>query len=148
MPTLLSHNDLKISYAEYGALIATRTMIACGALKFMPRCVPQANVHGINMGVTCSVSECGSVGCIGGNMGLLMGMAPDKASHYVLSMPERRSLHPLFFPHHDAVAADSYGIYEDITATQVLAAVDNFLTTGRPKWATVLRLQDENKDKE
>ena len=123
MAKLLSHEELGISFAEYGALIATRTMLACGVLVHGKTVVPHE--HHFNMAVLCKVGgNCGTLSCIGGTMALIMGYDQRRAADYIVR--SKGELENLFFP--------SRPLYRDLTTKQALAAIDNYLTTGQAQW--------------
>jgi len=133
MAKALSHDKLGITFAEHGALIGTRYMLAGGILKHTPGVfgVGHGNKHSFNMSISCDVVGCGSVSCIGGTMAMIMGMRdPYDAEHYVCNA--WGELGKLFYPNHPSVS-----MY-DITVEQSIRAIDNFLTTGRAKWHKVL----------
>lgn len=136
---LHKHEKLGITFAQLGALLGTRALIAEGYMKHTTTTsyLPVDTVHYINMGVGhCSIGECGSVGCIGGTMALLLGVVgPDRVvgKPYTFStfMDHHATLRPLFHPpgHRD---------YGKITKTQMLQAIDNFLKDGKPRWEKIL----------
>ena len=133
MATALSHDKLGITFAEHGALIGTRYMLAAGILKHTPHMlgVDHGNKHGFNMGVCCDVVGCGSVSCIGGTMAMIMGMRERiRATHYVSYA--RGELGKLFYRGYQNVNM------HNITVEQSIRAIDNFLTTGRAQWHKVL----------
>lgn len=83
------------------------------------------------MRITCKTNdECGSVGCIGGTMGLIMGKNAEDSHYYVQNA--RGNLRNLFFPPRSSAE------YEAITAKQMLQAINNFLDTGNADWKAVL----------
>jgi hypothetical protein len=84
------------------------------------------------MDIPCNANECGSVGCIGGTMGLLMGMSEDEAKGYVYRAEDDSTpFKELFFP--------TIGTgYANITGEQIIMAIDNFLVDGKPRWQSVL----------
>jgi hypothetical protein len=80
-----------------------------------------------NMSNWATSQTCGTVGCIGGWM-----EAQLKAPRYSWDWPE--TLHPLFHP---LVEGNEW---ERITPKKAARAIDNFIETGDPQWAKVLKL--------
>jgi hypothetical protein len=135
-----SHTALKISFTEWLALIGVRVMLDCGAIKMVPevgsmwRALKYLDEHDgahvFNMGNSMQKSHCGTVGCIGGYMGEMVGMEGHEYvnRHDSRDQPSRRSpLTPLFFPPINLS-------WQNITAEQAVHAIDTFLTTGKPEW--------------
>lgn len=139
------HERRKVTFRELGALYAVRGMIADGAMTHCAGAYP-CNEHIINMSISYGKNgDCGTVSCIGGTMALIMGL--DDPGWYVartnraydifdtmLGGGARRSnsLGGLFFPPIEGP------IYYKITAKQMLAAIDNWLATGRAGWKKIL----------
>lgn len=145
---MLSSEDLKLTEEEYAALLKTREQIASG-------CVIHQNASpghevpediegaGFNMATTGMSHSCGSIACIGGwmriNMALDRGLIESPlswigtklAQDYVYSK-ETTPIGRLFFP--SEIRADSWW---DITPEQAVQAIDNFLETGKPRWAKI-----------
>lgn len=141
-----NHSKLKLSFAEFGALLGTRTLLANNAVvdaKGSQR--TDEKTHKFNMEVACKVSGCGSVACIGGTMAQIMGMEPDEAVSYVhLRDPHENGQIPisrLFFP------PQEYD-FGKITPAHAVKAIDNFLATGKPLWNKVLPKSILEKDDE
>lgn len=127
------HHTLKITFAEWLALIGVRNAMASGGITHdangQSSVVP--NEHTFNMNCTGKVYNCGSVACIGGYMAMAMGVGgADEISDYVYG---RERLRTLFFP------SKCGHIYEKITPKHAIKAIDNFLTSGAPKWRDVLK---------
>lgn len=142
------HEKLGITFQELGALLGTRALIVSGALVHdgTKRCDP--GVHKINMNCACDVYECGSVHCIGGTMGLLMGKDQWETDTYVRKSRYESPLGDLFYPPVPdnrsltvgAAAEPSGGaFYLTITPDKMLAAIDNFLENGKPRWKSLFR---------
>ena len=147
---ILSHEKLKISFKEWLALIAIRAALESGAIEhnrdagkwgsggtqFLTK---NPGVHVFNMANCMSEANCGTVGCIGGYMGTVMFDKVEEADSFVRAADPswfRRNARftDLFYP----PRGPSDVAYETITAAQAVRAIDNFLTTGKPKWAEVL----------
>lgn len=128
------HEELGLTFAEYGALLGTRAMLERGTLEYEAgRDWVEGNKHLFCMNRACRVKGCGTVSCIGGTMALIMGMDQDEATAYVNKVADgilREALRCLFFPR-------GYN-YEAVTPDQAVQAIDNYLRTGRPQWASVL----------
>lgn len=149
-----SHEKLGISFAEYGALLGTRAMLAAKVIEHGTQLQP--NKHLFDMGTACTMERCGSVTCIGGTMGLIMFDSPTKAQEFVdaafCDVHAVRAAPPsiwseLFFP--GIVSLGQKGKwkgrytlnYERITPKQAILAIDNFLSgkTKRPWPKAVLK---------
>jgi hypothetical protein len=147
------HERRGVSFAELGAVFAVQSMLKAGVLVYEKIDADHApGAHIINMRRACEpVKHCGSLACIGGTMGLFLGLPTEAAKAYVGGQDEgddvRRldlyhltygstlrspSLRTLFYP------PDCYA-YDTITKAQMLAAIANWLDTGQLKWRTVLK---------
>jgi hypothetical protein len=125
------HEKRGISFAELGALLGVRTLLANGLLAHVPYRNHGRSGHRFNMAVACSTNDqCGSVQCIGGAMGVIMGYDKDGAVRYVENASG--GLSKLFFPPQDYR-------YVAIEPKQAIKAIDNFLKVGKPLWEKVLR---------
>lgn len=115
------HERLDITFAEYGALLAVREMLKAGVLLHRPtKYTPAAHVF--NMGISCTTNDhCGSVGCIGGTMGLVMGLDAGDAAQFVYSASNNTRLRRLFFPNMSSAR------YRHITPKNAVRAINNFL---------------------
>jgi hypothetical protein len=144
---ILSHEKLKITFQEYGALLGVRAMLQVGILEdTLDVCglYFKSNKHHFNMDSIGGVKGCGSVGCIGGNMAIIMNpylgneyvdseyinVNSEYVSEYVTTN-RSESLSKLFYP------PRKYD-YNLITSKMALKAIDNFLTTKKPHWEKVL----------
>jgi len=147
MAKALSHEELGITFAEYGALIGTRYMLAGGVIKHksiksIPRSVDPHVIpykkHVFNMGIACKIAGCGSVSCIGGTMAMIMGITDaDKTEDYVAC--RTGGLARLFYPAKSDATTLLQGVrYNDISVQEAIQAIDNFLTTGDAQWDKVL----------
>lgn len=84
--------------------------------------------------------ECGSVHCIGGGMGIKMGLTLIEADHYVRYMDKDVPLFPLLYPGSNEEGGDDQYDYNKITPKQAIQAIDNFIATGKPNWASIPRM--------
>lgn len=128
----LTAKKLKISFAEYGALIAVRTMLAQGIIQWA-RYDHGRNDHVFNMAYVCVDNGCGSIGCIGGTMALLMRVNP--RDYMIRRHP--LGLRVLFYP--DTESPSVVFDYDLIQPMQAVKAIDNYLLTGKPRWRDVLK---------
>ena len=122
-----SHEKLGISFAEYGALLGTRAMLANKALTYVYvrendmgeydyEEKLDENRHKFTMGCILESKGCGTVGCIGGHMGLILG----KAHIDDYTADTDNVLNALFYPPH------RYN-YDKITADYAVKAIDRFM---------------------
>jgi hypothetical protein len=110
--------------------------------------------HTFRMNTACEANgHCGTVGCIGGNMGLIMGKdiigaqqyvgrcrdASDTSSDMIGIAVKSPALHTLFYP-------PNWVNYRTITPAQAIKAIDNWLKTGRPNWSKVLTKRNRERD--
>lgn len=139
------HERRKITFQELGALMATRAMLAAGLLEKITKLeairAPSTRAHQFNMGISCEVHGCGSVSCIGGTMGLIMGVKSPMsyvgargqsgtgANGYAI---RSCSLEKLFYP-------PNHLNWDKITPDVAVKAIDNWLKTGRAGWSGLLR---------
>lgn len=147
--TLHKHEKIGITFAQFGALLGLRELLKRGYVHYKKAVPPGPGLgadyellaekagseHIINMGVGCRGNEhCGSVGCIGGTMGLLMGMNADHADQFV-GGADKGPLRKLFYPPRPSD-------YNSITGKQVVRAIDNFIKyDGDPEWDKILTLK-------
>lgn len=133
------HERRRVTFAELGALYGVLGMIDAG--EFVPRNndVPVPGQHVFDMGCAMTPNgHCGTIGCIGGHMGVIMGKSFGEATTYVggqLFGPSGQhspALHPLFFP------SLSFEKWDKITPRKAGKAIRNFLKDGKPRWAAVL----------
>ncbi len=131
-----NHSKLGLSFAEFGALLGTRTMLANNAV-VDAKGVHETDekTHKFNMSVPCNARRCGSVACIGGTMAQIMGMDAIDASSYVYEREpgtaKETPISRLFYP------PEKYD-FDKITPAHAVKAIDNFLATGKPNWTKIL----------
>lgn len=127
------HERRGLSFAEYGALLGVRELLASGQMAHTKRDSVAGSQHLFNMGVTCNANEgCGSVQCIGGAMALIMGMGDLDARRFVGGRRDQAGLGELFYP------PTKYA-FRLIEPQQAVQAIDNFRKYGKPRWETILR---------
>lgn len=110
-----------ITFQELGALLGTREMLVRKILSGQGERI-------FDMGTYCSHRECGTASCIGGTMAIIMNEVPGDYGQNTKSQP----LHILFHP------PKAY-VWPSVTAKQSIAAIDNWLKTGNPKWEKILK---------
>lgn len=142
---VLPHTKLGITFIELGALLGTHALMTSKVIHHDPKAdngpIPTDD-HTFNMGISCRTQGCGSVSCIGGTMGLIMGMNQHDASRYVnytkdggiytLTDNERHHsprLKTLFMPH--IIDSDCWPL---LSTRVVLKVIEHFLATGRVAW--------------
>lgn len=127
------HEQRSISFVELGALLGVREMLKRDLLEFdgdKSNC--PVNQHKFHMGTTMKVNqECGSVGCIGGMMGMLMGKSTFDSTSYV-NASRRMPIGNLFFPPENEN-------WDKATPAKAVEAIDNWLDTGLAQWSKLLR---------
>jgi hypothetical protein len=136
------HKELRLSYAELGALLGTREMLRTKTLKDAHgRSFADDDEHLFNMGDACVIYVCGSVACIGGTMAQIMGKNASEAMRYVASSSGK--LRELFFPKPPKGSVHDLD-YDKIKPTEAVVAIDNFLKD-KVSWSkTVLeRIKDK-----
>ena len=82
--------NLPITFAELGALLGTEQLLKNKLIKHATYQIPRGDAHEFNMDVTCRVSGCASVSCIGGTMAQIMGLNASDATYYVRYKSERQ----------------------------------------------------------
>lgn len=121
-----THNELKITFAEYSALFGVQAMLKAGVLKHTANAfnvVP--GKHLFNMAQWRKEAHCGSVQCIGGSMEAMLGRG-------VIST---RGLSDLFNVHSATISGSA--MYR-ITPAHAVKAIENYLRTGKAHWNKVL----------
>lgn len=136
------HQRRRITFAELGALYGTLGMLQAGELTYHEapasyETLPRGSKHLFNMRVSCRIEGCGSIGCIGGAMAMIMGLDADKAVDYVGGGITQHGDHSpalslLFFPPDDMD-------WDDIKPRHAIKAIKNFLDYGKPLWAQVMK---------
>ncbi len=139
------HEKRGISFVELGAMLGVRELLKQGLMEFT------GSAHGMIGGqhefhMACTIQEdgdCGSIGCIGGTMGMLMGMGRNQAHNYVMShhsddyMAGRKPGDPkspltnLFYP-------PMSRNWNKATPAKAIQAIDNWLKTGKANWLKLL----------
>jgi len=129
------HERRKITFQEYAALLATRAMLVNATLAWTNSPRPVPGCHLFNMHTKGGATHCGTVGCIGGTMAMVMGKDP---SDYVFDHVGEdlgwrlradtcsKSLSNLFYPVGDE--------WDWIKPKVAVKAIDNWLRTGKPGW--------------
>lgn len=112
--------ELGITERELEALIKTRCLLT-GDL-------PDGNVF--NMGTTVVKKECGTAACIGGWMGIAMGLSSAGHIDDYICEDRSESLRALFFPRDILV-----GLWSSISQETAIDVIDYFLETGEVCWA-------------
>jgi hypothetical protein len=145
------HEKLGIRFAELGALYGVRAMLIAKDLIPKKTIEVCSNTHSFNMSTAGEVKECGSVGCIGGNMAIIMGITSfgDVAAYvhnhqylrkYLPTECCSEALTSLFFPDANTRGSESAQIpieWSDFTVKQTLQAIDNFLAGKKRPWAGI-----------
>lgn len=132
------HEIRQVKFVELGAVLAVREMVKRGLITIDQEESIDLNnkMHILDMHNPMTKTECGSVGCIGGYMGLLQGLP--YPYHYVMECGKFVSskdaaspaLHDLFYP-----PVNSWYF----TAKELIQAIDNWLENGRPRWEQIIR---------
>jgi hypothetical protein len=142
MREVLAHERLRISREEFDALMWVREELASGRLRHV---YPDGRYgeHGVgafNMAEWSDAdSDCGTVCCVGGWMSKKMQLS----NWQEVKLSSNKVLAPLFFPNYleapqyvEMLAAKK--VWLDITPTQAVQAIDNFVENGDPRWAEIL----------
>lgn len=131
----LSPSKLGLTDRQFAALLGTRALLASGVLKHEPN-LNSNDVEGkvFNMAWWnenfCHVEGgCGTARCIGGTMDWLLG-----EDSYLFDHPSDALISKLFLP--DELKGFQW---EDLTNDHAVAAIDNFLYYGKPKWKQVVK---------
>jgi hypothetical protein len=142
-PTKALHEVREITFREHLAVLAVRHALETGVLDMHPVLHPDDvnafdNKHTFHMSCSMDKAHCGSVGCIGGYMALVMGVnsrsyVTDHIKWGHMAEPEAcsPSLTPLFFP---PLGRD----WPSATPKVAVKAIDNWLKDGNPRWGDLL----------
>lgn len=124
--------ELKLSDAEFNALVTVLGMLERGELKHIPSHVweNEEKVEGdspiyFNMDQWHSTYECGTVCCIGGSAEFF-----GEVSFFEGGDRDNDDLDELFYP-------DIDGSYESISAEHAAQALRSYLTTGKANWSVI-----------
>lgn len=142
------HEERGVTLAEFIALLGVRNMLATGLISHSTSKFACAHKHTFNMETQGEVHECGSVGCIGGYMALVLGkVTPEDQQRVNRGMARyvgngisngshSPSLRELFFPY--AIDKRLYPVpFERFTPFMAVDAIDNWINTGKPNWQAV-----------
>jgi hypothetical protein len=126
-----SYKELGITFQEFGALLGVRCMLANKSLVHIDTVKQKGKEdHVFNLAKGCGLDwerGCGTVGCIGGTMALIMGKSTSAANDYVYSRESHPTLGPLFFPNAAHMRAEGELDYRRATPEITIEAIDNFL---------------------
>ena len=134
--------QLGITAKEYEALLKVRDLLSKREVLFnMSAIISDKKYH---HGYGKDVHNCGTVGCIGGWMAVIMRnkldnfdfnkvkcSAIDSVIDYVVDK-HSQSLHKLFYPALVNIE------WSEITPSQAICAIDNFMNTGDPDWLSIV----------
>ncbi len=129
------HEKLGISFRELGALLGTRELLRRGLLEVDRKYAGfEPNKHKFNMRCGMVEGDCGTVGCIGGTMYLLMNNKANFARPYYYDPmgyvdSVKGALHELFYP--PFIARDDG---RTATVRQAIKAIDNYLAGSKKPW--------------
>lgn len=133
-----THQDLRITLSQLGALYGVRGLLAnkqvtmhrvtddkATTLSAAQACVGSKHLFHMSQ-IFDENQHCGSIGCIGGYMGNILG-----DGSLVCHQEPGDAFYELFYP---------YGVkdWNKITPQHAIKAIDNFLATGKPIWNKVV----------
>lgn len=137
------HEKRGVTFQELGILYGVRTMLDMGLMGHAAWNKNTGNVvridpnkHDFNMQLACAHRDCGTVTCIGGAMGLLMGIDPGYSIQSYVDHKRSASLQCLFYP-------DTNLEWQAATPEVAVMAIDNWLKDGNPRWAKLLPKKDD-----
>lgn len=135
------HEKLGLTLAEYGALLAVRTLLHNGDIVQTHAEVAEDGAHGFNMSVIWDTApHDGTLGDIAGYMGYIMGMSPAQVRGWaLLHAPTNQwsgslrdePLAKLLYP------PPGYA-WDHIGASHTVVAIHSFLEYGEPRWELIL----------
>lgn len=123
--------ELKISQGALDALIWLRSELAAGRLKHGTE-IDYSDFYqqGLPAAINMARWNCGTIGCIG-------GFCETRYSYFKYEMNNHKELYNLCFP----LLLEGKGILFDwakITVPQIIAAIDNYGTTGDSDWRSII----------
>lgn len=136
-----THVQLGLRYATYVALLGVRELLKTRIVTHNPNVTgargSALNHHKqdqnlplrFNMRHVASRADCGTVGCIGGHIALVLGVS--HPSIFVENAPP--ALYELFYP--EIVSSSDWN---NITEKMAVKAINNYLYTGRAQWHKVV----------
>lgn len=138
-----SHEKLGLTFRELGALLAVRQMLATGVLKYHAWGYYDSwgaydkmedGCHMFNMAEPLTKAHCGSIGCVAGNMALILGEdvgAVLRKGRGYDGRTENSNIAELFFPGHTRLVKPDWKTCREKVAVR---AIDQFLAGKRPDW--------------
>lgn len=147
----VDHEALGITFQELGALLGVRGMLESGALTHIATHkashygvsrVVSPTAHEFNMRHTLLTQGCGTLGCIGGAMALIMNRKP---TDYVDALASERghqmcsvSLVNLLYPDKGIAGIVDANEWDRITPKVAVMAIDRFLAGKRILWRSLV----------
>jgi len=95
-------------------------------------------VDRFNMSYWRTEAACGTVGCIGGTAEVVGGLKMWSLSECAGAMGDTSGLYNLFYPH-ELDTPDGDDDWGKITPKHAVKALQNYLTSGKPKWLEVMK---------
>jgi hypothetical protein len=152
--TYLTATKLGIKEAELEALVEVQRGLASGELiEVAPDVARRAsgNISDDGLYVLREIKEktgkrsfcmlmtmnCGTVGCIGGWLGIQLGMDKDEASGFVMGTSRLSPFYELFYPHEIDQNTPQISRWKKITPKMAVMAIENFRILGKPCWVAV-----------
>lgn len=140
------HERLGISFQELGALLATRSLLESGtvthvAMGFCSHSKPYVDPHehGFSMRFAMQEQGCGTLGCIGGTMAMIMGKEPARYTESgggpTGSMHNYGPMRNLFYPPHSRQSSTDW---DRITPQVAVMAIDLFLASKEINWVKLV----------
>jgi len=138
--------ELGITEQEYDLLPVIRDKLLDGSLVHSSKAKDSNKYDVFNMSITSKRYSCGTVGCIGGWLWILMNAESiekdEKDGHFHLTDEQMGlvddyvesnggNMKELFYP-------PGVFSYKAITPAQAAKAIDNYLETGDPDWESML----------
>lgn len=139
---MMTAEQLGLTEAEHGSLVATLSLLECGELPYLPfdeyatvSKTKQRPGNYFNMSHWQYESPCGTVCCMGGTAERLGGGEGLYYKCWKSGDAYNHALDDLFFPKGKVYGFDRY---DAITVAQAARALRNYLDTGRARWQEVL----------
>lgn len=141
-----THEELGITFREHLAIMGVLTAAKRGVFAPSQPCTNTFQaIHGahvLDMGTSLHTHACGTVGCIGGHVALLLG---ERGSTYVMRhdirrMHDQAAMAPLVLLYFPSVWRKGHWVrrsgseWGHISLSAIVKAIENFLTGARNPW--------------
>lgn len=136
--------ELGLKNKHYCALVKALDALQNGCIRhvkapgFLVGDGSDTKVDRFNMNFWRTEASCGTVACIGGTAEVVAGLPMFSLSSVAEDMGGDSGLYHLFYPHELDRGEWNADSWDKITTKHAIKALQNYLTSGDPKWTEVM----------